>query len=58
MGHAAGNNLYVSAAYTWQHDLTNITGTSLFSGGATAQNAYNLASNYGNSQLNVPQCFH
>ena len=57
LGHAAGKNLYLSAAYTWQHDLSNVTGTSLFSGNATAQDAYNLARNYGNSQLNVPQVF-
>jgi hypothetical protein len=57
LGHSAGNHFYLSAAYTYQHDLANVTGTSLFSGGASVQNPYNLAANYGNSQLNVPHVF-
>lgn len=55
--HAAGKSLYVSAAYTWQHDLANVTGNSLFGGSASVQNAYNFRANYGNSVLNVPQVF-
>ncbi|HEV2275558.1 MAG TPA: carboxypeptidase regulatory-like domain-containing protein [Acidobacteriaceae bacterium] len=57
LGHSAGQNLYLSAAYTWQHDLSNITGNSLFNGAGAVQNSYSLAENYGNSQLNVPQVF-
>jgi hypothetical protein len=57
LGHSAGTRLYLSAAYTWQHDLANVTGNSLFGGSATVQNIYNLRSNYGNSVLNVPQVF-
>lgn len=55
--HAVGHTLYVSAAYTWQHDLSNITGNSLFNASGTVQNSYNLRTNYGNSLLNIPQVF-
>ncbi len=57
LSHPVGHNLMVSAAYTWQHDLADVTGNSLFGGSASAQNAYDLASNYGNSQLNIGQVF-
>jgi Carboxypeptidase regulatory-like domain len=55
-GHAMSQSFYVSASYTWQHDLGNVTGTNLF-GGGTAQNSYNLTRNYGNTQINIAQVF-
>jgi hypothetical protein len=53
--HPVGHNLFLTAVYTWQHDLADIDGTSLFGGSATVQNAYNFAANYGNTQVNIPQ---
>ncbi|MDR5727460.1 MAG: hypothetical protein RB191_08545 [Terriglobia bacterium] len=55
--HRAGNNLYLSAAYTWQHDLADVDGTGIFGGSAVVQNSYNMSRNYGNSLLNTPQVF-
>jgi hypothetical protein len=57
LGHSAGRSLFVSTAYTWQHDLANVTGNAIFSGNSTSQDAYNLRTNYGNSQLNIPHVF-
>lgn len=57
LGHTAGRRLYLSASYTYQHDIANVQGTSLFSANATVQNPYNLKANYGNSQLNIPHVF-
>ncbi len=57
VSHPAGHNVMLTAAYTWQHDLADITGNSLFNGAASAQNAYDLMANYGNSQLNIGQVF-
>jgi hypothetical protein len=44
--HPVGNNLYLTVAYTWSHNLTNMN---------ALQNMRNLQSNYGNSTLNTPQ---
>jgi hypothetical protein len=46
--HYAGKNLYLTAAYTWSHNLDNLGGF---------QNSYNLQSAYGNSTYSVPQAF-
>jgi hypothetical protein len=48
MKHPIGNNLYMTVAYTWSHNLDN-------SGGF--QNVYNGAQAYGNSTLNTPHVF-
>ena len=55
-GHAMSQNFYLSAAYTWQHDLANVSGPSLF-GGGTAQDSYHLSRNYGNTPINISQVF-
>jgi hypothetical protein len=44
--HPIGNNLYLTVAYTWSHNLTNMN---------ALQDMRNLQSNYGNSSLNTPQ---
>ncbi len=46
--HRAGKNLYLTAAYTWSHDLDNL---------GDVQNPYALAKAYGNSIGNTPQVF-
>jgi Carboxypeptidase regulatory-like domain/TonB-dependent Receptor Plug Domain len=53
--HPVGHNLFLTAAYTWQHDLSEITGTALFNNEAGPQNAYNPSADYGNASMNVPQ---
>ncbi len=57
VSHPVGHNVMLTAAYTWQYNLADITGNSLFNGAASAQNAYDLMANYGNSQLNIGQVF-
>jgi hypothetical protein len=46
--HPVGNNLYLTTAYTWSHNLD-------WSGGI--QNSYAPQDAYGNSSLNIPQVF-
>ena len=46
--HPVGNNLYLTAAYTWSHNLDMLGGI---------QDAYNPQAAYGNSTLNVPHVF-
>jgi hypothetical protein len=46
--HPIGNNLYLTVAYTYSHNLTNLN---------TVQNVYNPDSSYGNSTMNTPQVF-
>lgn len=46
--HPVGNNLYLTTAYTWSHNLD-------WSGGI--QNSYAPQDAYGNSSLNTPQVF-
>jgi hypothetical protein len=55
--HPVGHNLFLSANYTWSHDLTDVRGTKFFTGGGTPQNSYNLFGDYGNANVNVPQVF-
>jgi hypothetical protein len=52
--HNVGRNLVVSASYTWQHDLSEERGNSIF-GASAVQNTLNARNDYGNSNLNVPQ---
>jgi hypothetical protein len=44
--HPVGNNLYLTVAYTWSHNLTNMN---------ALQDMRNLQLNYGDSTLNTPQ---
>lgn len=53
--HPVGHNLFLTVAYTWQHDLSEIGGTSLFNNAGGPQNVYNPAAEYGNASVNVPQ---
>ena len=46
--HPVGHNLYLTGAYTWSHNMDNIT---------NQQNAYAPGADYGNSNLNTPQVF-
>jgi hypothetical protein len=43
--HPIGNNLYLTIAYTYSHNLTNLN---------SVQDVYNPNSSYGNSTLNTP----
>jgi hypothetical protein len=54
--HNLGNSLVVSASYTWQHDLSEERGNSIF-GASAVQDSLNARNDYGNSNLNVPQVF-
>ena len=56
MRHPVGHDLMLSASYTWQHDLSQGRGASIF-GTSTPQNAYEASNDYGNSNLNVGQVF-
>lgn len=55
--HSLGHNLFVSAAYTWQHALTNERGNFLFGGASTTQNIYNTMADYGTANFNSTQTF-
>ena len=44
--HPLGNNLYLTIAYTYSHNLTTLN---------SVQNVHNPSSSYGNSTLNTPQ---
>jgi hypothetical protein len=44
--HPIGNNLYLTVAYTYSHNLTTLN---------SVQNVYNPESSYGDSTLNTPQ---
>ena len=55
--HPVGHNLFLSANYTWSHDLTDVRGNTFFRGGGTPQNSYNLFGDYGNANVNAPQVF-
>ncbi len=46
--HPVGQNLYLTVAYTWSHNLDNTGGF---------QNVYNPGLAYGNSSLNTPHVF-
>ena len=55
VSHPVEHNLFVSAAYTWQHNLMQGVGsTSIFDSGNSFQNSYN-PTDYGNTGVNVPQ---
>jgi hypothetical protein len=52
--HPAGRDLFLSAAYTWQHNLMQTRGNGVF-GGGTVQDVYHANRDYGNSSVNAPQ---
>ncbi|HLJ15181.1 MAG TPA: carboxypeptidase regulatory-like domain-containing protein [Bryobacteraceae bacterium] len=54
--HPLSHNLFLSAAYTWQHGLSQGHGNSIF-GLSAIQDVYHPGNEYGNSDLNVPQVF-
>ena len=63
LAHPISHGLALTAAYTWQHALTNTGGppsnqggTSLIAGGSS-QDSHNLRNNYGNATTNIPQVF-
>jgi len=55
--HPIGHNLFVSAAYTWSHGLTTLSGQQFGITGSNPQNSLNPNADYGNSSLNTPQVF-
>jgi Carboxypeptidase regulatory-like domain/TonB-dependent Receptor Plug Domain len=54
--HTIGS-LFVSAAYTYQHALSEIRGNTLFSGVSSNQDAYHPGNDYGSSTFNATQTF-
>ena len=55
--HPMGHNVFLSAAYTWQHGLSNQRGQTFFENTLSQQDTYNPQNNYGTTNLNVPQIF-
>jgi hypothetical protein len=53
--HPVGHNLSLTIAYTWQHDLSQVRGFTLFNNETGPSNVYNPGSDYGNASMNVPQ---
>jgi len=53
--HPVGHNVSLTVAYTWQHDLSEIRGNSLFDNESGPVNVYEPGDDYGNSAINVPQ---
>ena len=54
--HPVTNNLFLTASYTWSHNLTNLTGTGL--GGSNVLSIYNPKLSYGNAEgLNYANVF-
>ena len=53
--HPVGHNVTLTIAYTWQHDLSQIRGNSLFDNEAGPANVYEPGDDYGNAAINVPQ---
>jgi hypothetical protein len=54
--HTLGN-LFLSAAYTYQHALSEIRGNALFNGVSSIQDAYHPGNDYGSSTFNATQTF-
>lgn len=55
--HPLGHGVFLTAAYTWSHAITNFRSTTLFATGGGQQNPYNIRAEKGNSQVNIPQVF-
>jgi hypothetical protein len=53
--HPVGHDLFLSAAYTWQHGLGYNEGLSLLSANTTMQDVYHPGNNYGDTAVNLPQ---
>ncbi|HEV2351559.1 MAG TPA: TonB-dependent receptor [Terriglobia bacterium] len=53
--HPVGHNLFLTAAYTWQHSLSDTRGTLFFENATGVQDIYHPGNDYGNSNINVPQ---
>jgi hypothetical protein len=55
--HPIGHNFFLTAAYTWSHNLSNVLSGQYGYTASSFQNSYAPSSDYGNSPLNVPQVF-
>ena len=56
--HPVGHNLFLSAAYTWQHSFAEQRGNAIIGdqgGGAGVQDLYHPGNDYGPTDYNVPQ---
>ncbi len=51
--HPVGSNLFLSAAYTWQHGLSDTRGLVFFENNNTTQDIYHPRAEYGTSNLNA-----
>ena len=55
--HPVGHNLFLTAAYTWQHSLADTRGYLFFENATGIQDVYHPGNDYGSSNINVPQVF-
>jgi hypothetical protein len=55
--HPVGHNLFLSAAYTWSHGLSTLSGQQFGIEGSTPQDSSNPSADYGNTTLNTAQVF-
>jgi hypothetical protein len=55
--HPVGKNLTITAAYTWSHNLSDVTGGQYGYPNSGYQDPYAPGIDYGNSPLNYPQIF-
>lgn len=53
--HPVNYNVFVSIAYTWQHDLMQTGGMTIFNGGSSVQDIRHPRNEYGSSNVNAPQ---
>jgi hypothetical protein len=55
--HSVGHNVSITAAYTWQHGLTDQRGDTLFENNSSTQDVYHPGAGYGTSNLSQFQIF-
>ncbi len=53
--HPVGHNVSLTVAYTWQHSLSEIRGSSFFDNETGVADVYDPSLDYGNAATNVPQ---
>jgi hypothetical protein len=55
--HPVGHNVFLTAAYTYQHGLSDQRGQVFFENTNSMQDIYHARDNYGTTNLNAPQVF-
>lgn len=51
--HPVGNNLFLTVAYTWAHELADERGTEFFEGDTTPEDVYHPRNDYGTANMDV-----